>query len=381
MSRKIIYFKNFAAGIEYKYYNSQEIGLCKAFVENGFDCDIISFSDNKKDAFEEIYNNNSNKITLYKLKAFKFLSNAVYFNYLNKKKLKEYDLIITTEYNQIMTYFLSKLCPEKTVLYHGPYEDNSRKIVQKVFDMLFTPAIIKNVKFAFTKSVLAQNYLQKKGFKKTAVIGVGLNPEQFENVPQLNLEEIEHIPSDTKRFLFVGRLVENKNPLFLLDVIAILKKNIKLKAIIIGSGTKEYEAEFFRKVEQLGLTETIIHYPVIRQSEIGYFYKNSDILLLPSVNEIFGMVILESMYFGVPVISSINGGSSCVIKNYENGIVIDEFKPEIWADKILNLFRNEDTYKKISFSAKNTISKEFAWKHILCKINDCIGLFAKNNVI
>ena len=90
------------------------------------------------------------------------------------------------------------------------------------------------------------------------------------------------------------------------------------------------------------------------------YYRNSDVFLLPTRYEIFGMVLLEAMYFGLPVITTRNGGS-CTLINSENGIVIDNFDVNTWAEKIEKLLSNSEECKKIGENAHKTIAEEYTW--------------------
>ena len=72
------------------------------------------------------------------------------------------------------------------------------------------------------------------------------------------------------------------------------------------------------------------------------------------------MVLLEAMYFELPVLTVYNGGSSMLINN-TNGIILDSLDREKWSNKIIELINNKNTMEKIGENAKNTITKEFTW--------------------
>ncbi|NCT37352.1 glycosyltransferase family 1 protein [Bacillus sp. EB93] len=179
MTDRVLITRNFANKVNINSYNLQEIGLGKALVREGFNCDIIYYSDGE--TFDEIiYESEKRKLTIKWTKAVKFMSNSIFHSILNKSVLNKYDFIISTEYNQIMTFLLTLICPGRVYLYHGPYQDNNNKIVQKVYDMFLTPIIKKRIAKVFTKSDLANDYLKSKGFKNVKTIGVGLDIERLE---------------------------------------------------------------------------------------------------------------------------------------------------------------------------------------------------------
>lgn len=83
--------------------------------------------------------------------------------------------------------------------------------------------------------------------------------------------------------------------------------------------------------------------------------------VLPTKYEIFGMVILEAMFFGLPVVTTLNGGSSTLIDNEKNGF-IKEFNVKEWEKSIIDIIDNEDYKAKIGTEARKKIVNEYTWK-------------------
>jgi glycosyltransferase involved in cell wall biosynthesis len=91
----------------------------------------------------------------------------------------------------------------------------------------------------------------------------------------------------------------------------------------------------------------------MKQEELKSVYLNTDLFILASTYEIFGMVLLEAIYFNVPILSSLNGGSSFLLdKKY----IMNNFNKKEWMDKILKLDK-----KKIKYN------KKILWKEIVDK--------------
>ena len=80
--------------------------------------------------------------------------------------------------------------------------------------------------------------------------------------------------------------------------------------------------------------------------------------------EIFGMVLLESMFFGLPVISSMNGGASVLIQNGENGYIMDCFDIQKWMEKIIQLVKDQNQCAEMGKKAHETIEKYFLWERL-----------------
>ena len=90
--------------------------------------------------------------------------------------------------------------------------------------------------------------------------------------------------------------------------------------------------------------------------------------LLPSKQEIFGMVLLEAMYLRTPVITSLNGGSSMLIEGKETGQIVEEFEVEQWVDAIFRYIDNPTYTEKITNNAHSLIRDEFNWKVLALKM-------------
>lgn len=366
MYGKILYIRNFASKVNPKSYNLQEIGFGKALIKKGFDCDVIYFDNNNKLKIEEVFQFRNNKLRILWMNGMKFLNNGIFTNVLRKKFLDEYDLIITTEYNQIMTFFLSNLCPEKLVLYHGPYGDNSNKKIQLLYDSFFLPRMRKNIKLNFSKSDLANNYLKEKGFKDVITLGVGLDTEHIDERINLNKEiesKLEKV-KDKKVLLYIGVLEERRNIIFLLNILKnILTLNNDIRLIIVGKGREDDTIKYWNFIKSNNLEESIIYFDKVEQRDLWRIYESSDVMLFPTNYDIFGMVLLESMHFQVPIISSVNGGSSTLIQHNINGLIIDKFDVSLWISEIQRLLNDSGLIAQIKQAAAETV-KEATWDHI-----------------
>ncbi len=369
---QVLYIKNKSQKVNFNSYNLQEVGLCSALVRQGFDCDIVYYSDEKGSRKKCIYQYGKNKLNAYFMYAYKVMNNSIYPDLLSKKFLDQYDLVITTEYSQIMTYLLSKLCKEKLALYHGPYKDNRRAMIHKIYDIVFLHSMKKNLKNIFVKSEMANHYLTQKGFENVKTISVGLDTEKFLDLPIDKNTDIGKALMkiyDKKVLLYVGSLEERKNILFLLDVFKeVNDKRDDMILLMIGEGAQAYVEHCYQAAEELGIMQNIIHIKHVEQKNIRYVYEAANVFLLPSKYEIFGMVLLESMYFGIPVISSNNGGSVTLIEDGNNGYIVEEFDKQKWVTKIITLLENELLHKKFSQRSKSKIINSFNWDVISSKL-------------
>ncbi len=361
---KILIVRTAGNKLNYSNYNLQEIGLAKAFLQMGHNVDVVYYG-GKRTEIQEI-KSESGIIKLYWLKGISIAGNGI-FKGLNKL-LKQYDVIQVNDYDQLTSLYLLFFSKyrKKVVLYHGPYinQYTSKYALKcKVIDKIPLSKKRKKEICCFAKSELAKNFLKERSFTNITVTGVGLDIERFNTEQKLDYENFKEL-KDKFVLLFVGKIDEYKNILFALKIVSILKNKMDdIHLLVVGHGNADYEKTVERYIINNGLKCNVTWIKKISQDDMKYVYKISDALIFPTLREIFGMVMLESMYFGVPVITTYNGGSSTAIKNNENGFILPLEEKE-WVKVIFELYNNEAKKRYIIKNAKNDVDKYFTWENI-----------------
>ena len=369
---KILIIRTYPDELNIKNYNCQELGLAKAIVKKGNICDIVLYTSKDKNYEEDIKIDDEKNIHIYYLKAKKFLKNVFFVICALKNIIKDYDIVQVAEYDQIGNIQIKKLS-KKMVIYHGPYSSKFTKgynLKCKISDLIYL--FNKNYKNTpcIAKSKLAEEFLRKKRFKNVTTIGVGLDNARFNEkvIESPKVIELENAKKNEnlRYLLYIGKIERRRNTLFLINLLhEISKTNNNVKLILIGKGESKYVEKVKKEIEKYNLNDKIIYIEKMQQEELSNIYKISDIFLLPTEYEIFGMVLLEAMYFGLPCITSINGGSSTIIKNGINGMIIDKFDMNSWTNSIKLLLNSDELKIKIGESAKRTIINNFLWNKLV----------------
>lgn len=262
------------------------------------------------------------------------------------------------------------------ICYHGPYycdfNHNYNKMA-KVFDMFFVDRYRKLNTCFITKSGLAKKYLNSKGLNNVHSVGVGLSTSFLHNITNEELPELTPIKEMTcLKLLYIGVIEPRRNSLFLLDILKELKKKgLNFKLIMIGRYKNEvYKKVFNARVHELELSDNIYYISRVEQKYLSQVYTNTDVFLLPTIYDIYGMVLLESMYFGMPTITSINGGSNMMVDDGINGFIIPKFDAKVWADKVIELSEDKKYCEKIGDAAHKTIAEKFTWNKLASKFID-----------
>ncbi|BAK59901.1 glycosyltransferase family 4 protein (plasmid) [Lactococcus garvieae] len=365
MRKKIMIVRNGPYPVDINAYNDQFIGLARAFAKVGYDSDIFYYSKKDENTIDISVDNAA--IRVYNTRGIRVLRTGIYPKLLSKKFQNKYDLIITTEYSQIMT-FLFSFSHIPVILYTGPYYNLFKlPFLSPIYDLLFTKRIDKKMKKILTKSELTTEFLTKKGYHNITTVGVGQDVDRFsENVViSKKAKKLSTFMENNNCILTVGSIDSRKNFPFILDVMEkLIKKDNSYTLICIGTGDEKFiSRELLKHSEQL--RERIIFPGKFDNRELKNIYPKAKIFIHPAKLEIFGMVLLEAMYFGTIVLSSPNGGSTTLIKNGENGYVLDIDNVDNWVKKIVEIDNNRELKSKIISNAKKTIESDYTWDNIV----------------
>lgn len=385
--KNILLVRSTPNDIDINAYNVQQVGIGKSFVNQGYNYDFITFKKNLPREVVVFYEKDGCSARCIELPRKRFLRWGINTDICKKVFLDKYDLIICQEYYQLETFLIS--CKStKVVMYTGPYYNMFLpKLLSPIYDCFFTRKINEQIKYKFVKSVLAYQFMQKKGYTGLINVGVALDVSRFENVKVLpETSKLIKFMTKNECLLYVGSLIKRKNYPFLLEVYKkVLEKRPDVKLVIIGKskasaleklmGKKDQDyAEKIEKTFSLKEKSGIYHLERLDNPQLKYIYPLAKAFLLPSILEIFGMVLLEAMYFGAPVISSRNGGSLTLMDDGECGQVIDKFDADLWCNAIIRYLDDPEYSKSVAMSAQKKIREEYTWDVITKKMLTITGL-------
>ncbi|SFE81709.1 glycosyltransferase family 4 protein [Thermophagus xiamenensis] len=373
-------FRTFPIPLKLKLYNIQEIGLAKGLLKQGYSVDVFSF-------FEDVenttiyYSYDGLRLRLIPLKGISIGGRISVIEGISKHlSCEDYDVIQVHETSQLMNAYILKKAKKlgiKTVLYQGVYQDYSGigRFYQYILDTIFQKTLKCNSDYVFAKTTMAKKYLEKKGFRDIKVLPVGLDIDVYSETCFRN-ELVEEFTNNFENiFLYVGILEKRRNVSFLIDVLKRLSKDEvkggKYGLLIIGQGP---EKEFIKNlVRAYNLQNKVLIFDSIPNKLIGSVFSKCDLLLLPSLYEIFGMVVLEALYFGIPVFSTPTAGPKDIIKNYEYGRILD-LDLDYWCLEIEEYLEHEKKHKRERcLLRRRFVKSHYNWDKISQKYTEIIG--------
>lgn len=227
--------------------------------------------------------------------------------------------------------------------------------------MLFK-IICKNSEALIAPSQKAKDFLLRYGaYKPVKVIPNGINLEKFYEAKNEDHEEIKrfryrfNIDDDDKVLIFVGRLGKEKGIDTLLYILnKLVKVDKKIKLLLVGDGPEKENLKDLSKELDI-MKNTIfagyLHWP----DEVRTAYNASDLALIASSTESFGLVVLEAMACGLPVVAIKDPSFLNLIYDNENGFLCEN--AEEMAERTKKLILKPEKYGEMKQKARKTAEK------------------------
>ncbi len=206
------------------------------------------------------------------------------------------------------------------------------------------------------------------------VIPPGVDLERFRPMSKKAAKEHLGIPPDDKNLIFAGRIEPLKGIDTLLCAIALLQRHypqvIKNVCVSIIGGdpwADSPDAEMSRLQElrrHLDIHDLVAFLGSKDQDELPYYYAAAEMVIMPSHYESFGMVALEAMAMGTPVIASEVGGLAFLVQDGETGFHVPSRDPEALAERILTLLTDQECRERLGIQAQ-AYAQQYDWDIIV----------------
>jgi len=216
--------------------------------------------------------------------------------------------------------------------------------------------------------------------ERIGVIPCGVNLDLFQPVDK-GLARQQLGFNDDGIILFVGRIDPLKGIDRLLMAMTYLEKRQGLRLVVVGGDDdSEAEVERLRRLSQkLHIQDSVTFAGPVRQEELPSYYSAAHVCVLPSYYESFGLVALESLACGTPVVAAGVGGIESVVRQEETGYVLEDNAPLRLADRIAALLSRPDGGPQSASSTRASVLR-FGWPNIAEAIIEEYNLLLGNYV-
>lgn len=243
--------------------------------------------------------------------------------------------------------------------------DSKKGFIREFINYIYKYNLFQKAKLLKFDKIYACNYETQKELINSKILpDVPLN-DAFQKV------KIKKKKKNSKvNILFVGRLINKKGLIFLLDVLGKLNKNLNYQLSIYGEGEQE---ELIRSlIIKKGLENKVYIKGSIPYDEISKVYLEADFFIMPSLRESGGSVLIEAMAHELPVVA-LNMALPKILKRYNCGLFIDinQSKEKIINDMALaieKMILNPELRWELGRNGYGYVNEKLTWKHSIQEV-------------
>ncbi|MHB0965420.1 MAG: glycosyltransferase [Bellilinea sp.] len=214
---------------------------------------------------------------------------------------------------------------------------------------------------------------------KVAVIPPGVDTSRFYPIPKDEAKAAIDLPVDAQMILFVGRIEPLKGVDTLMQALAYIQSTNNLDCCphylaIIGGDPEVSDQSLDQEMTrikalsaELGLGDIVLFLGKRSQESLPYYYSAADVVVVPSHYESFGMVALEAMACGTPVVASQVGGLAFLVQDGVTGFVVPNGEPELLGQHLIEIILDPELRARLGAQGAE-IARGYSWEIIAARI-------------
>ncbi len=288
---------------------------------------------------------------------------------LNKKNNYLFSWAIMASFGGLSALFFKKRykVPLFLTLQEGDdleYIKKKSSYVRKSFLEIFTQADFIQVISSFLKYWAIKNGAESE----IRIIPNGVDFLKFKREDDFDREEFRKnlgFKNDDKLIITTSRLVKKNGVKDLLKSLSYLENEFKF--LILGEG--EEKDDLLKIAEELNLKNRVYFLGTVNHQELPKYLWASDVFCRPSLSEGLGNSFLEAMAAGVPVVATEVGGIPDFLCHGENGLFCEVENSKSIAEKIQQIFNDENLRKKITENGIKTVQETYTWDLVASRMS------------
>ncbi len=203
------------------------------------------------------------------------------------------------------------------------------------------------------------------GYRLQSVVGKNFNIDVIHNGLNFNAlpkSKLSKNDCNEKIILNVGKFEDKKGQKILVEAFSRCKKEFTTLRLILIGGSGPELSQLRQLVESKGLTGSVDIIENLPHAELLKYYEKADIFVLSSLQESFGIVVLEAGYYELPVIATSVGGVPEIITDGINGIFVEPRMADQLEERLKELLNSPDKSKELGSSLQTHVLANFSWK-------------------
>ncbi|MBE9215131.1 glycosyltransferase family 4 protein [Plectonema cf. radiosum LEGE 06105] len=244
-------------------------------------------------------------------------------------------------------------------LFYG-YESKDKFVIRRLINKY-----IEQFRLSFADLIVTSSE-----YSKSEIVSVGINPESVHVLsPGLDREKFQ-LPEErklyckeSKKILCVGNYVPRKGIAYLIEAFAqIERQDFTLHLVGNRKNNSSYYNQLNNAVNKLKLTDCVVFHDGADQDNIKQLYASSDIFVLPSFQETFGIVFLEAMHYGLPIITTNATAMPELVEDGKNGLLVPPGDSKALAKAISELITNPGLMEKMGAAGRKKVATSYYWE-------------------
>ncbi len=277
---------------------------------------------------------------------------------------RDFDVVHCHGYNRFASeaavFFLRGRLPTVFTA-HGFYHSGRRKLLKKLHETTLgaRAARAASACVAITLDDVGEFERMGVGREKIFVVPNGVEVEKFASKPSRKTAKSKNYFEKYSPFvLFVGRVHESKGLAYLLEAIHGLDCNL----VVLGKDAG-YGEKLRQKLAEMGLSKRVFVVGEQPPEKLVEAYRACELLALPSEWEAFGVVLVEAMAAGKPVVASDRGGAPLIVEEGMTGFIVPYADSQKLRKKIGLLLKNKSLAKKMGEAGRKA-AQQYSWKKV-----------------
>ena len=252
----------------------------------------------------------------------------------------------------------------------GEYRLEGEQRILKLADRIIVATLAEQSQLEF---------LYRADASKLVIIPPGVDTARFYPIPKDEAKAAIELPPNEQMILFVGRIEPLKGVDTLLRALAYIRSTNNLDCCphylaIIGGDPEVSEDRLNEEMgrvqalsAELGLSDIVLFLGKRSQESLPYYYSAADVVVVPSHYESFGMVALEAMACGTPVVASQVGGLAFLVQDGVTGFVVPNGEPELLGQHLIETLLDPELRGRLG-SQGAEIARGYSWDTIAARI-------------
>ena len=205
--------------------------------------------------------------------------------------------------------------------------------------------------------------------QRVSVVPCGVDTARFRPLGRARVRRHLGMPIKERVVLFVGRIEPLKGIDVLLRAVSHLDGDFRV--LVIGGDGKDLgrKGELSALATELSITDKVTFLDAVPHSDLPLYYNAADVCVVPSYYESFGLVAVEAMACGVPVVASRVGGLKETVQDGQTGYLVPWLCPEPFAER-LELLMNNESLRRILGREARAAAERFRWSEVAARVED-----------